>query len=151
VTAPVRRATGADAATIARLLYDFNREFDAPTPKPAALAERVGEVMDNGDETIVLLADEETGLAVLRLRPGLWSRALECHLAELYVIPARRREGIGLALMEAALATARGAGCDRMDLGTGDTDTGARALYERLGFTNRESDGAVSLFYEREL
>ena len=91
------------------------------------------------------------GLAVLRLRPNLWSRALECYLAELYVVPERRRQGRGLALMEAAMDAARTAGADRMDLGTGEDDTGARALYERLGFTNRESSGSLSLCYEREL
>jgi hypothetical protein len=36
---------------------------------------------------------------------------------------------------------------------TSEDDTGARALYERLGFVNRERgpDGPVMLVYEREL
>jgi ribosomal protein S18 acetylase RimI-like enzyme len=42
------------------------------------------------------------------------------------------------------------AGADYMDLGTGEHDTGARALYERLGFVSRDGDG-LSLYYEREL
>jgi ribosomal protein S18 acetylase RimI-like enzyme len=150
----VRRATRHDAAAIGQLLHDFNREYDEPAPAPAEIAERMAELMDGGDETIVLLTDGPDGpdgLAVLRLRPSIWSRALECYLAELYVIPARRRAGLGLALMEAAMATARAAGADRIELGTGESDTGARALYERLGFTNREGNGALNLFYEREL
>jgi ribosomal protein S18 acetylase RimI-like enzyme len=149
----VRRATRDDAAAIGQLLYDFNREYDDPAPAPAVIAERIAELMDGGDETIVLLTDAAggpDGLAVLRLRPNLWSAALECYLAELYVIPARRREGRGLALMEAAMAAARTAGADRIDLGTGEDDTAARALYERLGFVSRDGDG-LSLFYEREL
>jgi GNAT superfamily N-acetyltransferase len=152
----VRRATREDAAAIGQLLYDFNREYDDPAPAPDVIAERIAELMDGGDETIVLLVDgralpsEPEGLAVLRLRPNLWSRALECYLAELYVVPKRRRQGRGLALMEAAMATARTAGADRMDLGTGEHDTGARALYERLGFVSRDGDG-LSLFYERDL
>jgi ribosomal protein S18 acetylase RimI-like enzyme len=150
----VRRATPDDAATVGQLLYDFNREYDEPAPAPAEIAARIAELVEGGDETIVLLIDGPEGpdgVAVLRLRPNLWSRALECYLAELYVIPTRRRRGQGLALMEAAMATARTAGADRMDLGTGEDDTGARALYKRLGFTNCESSGAPSLFYEREL
>jgi ribosomal protein S18 acetylase RimI-like enzyme len=149
----VRRATRDDAPAIGQLLHDFNREFDEPTPAPAEMAERVAELMDGGDETIVLLTDGSAGpdgLAVLRFRPSLWSRALECYLAELYVIPERRRQGQGLALMEAAMATARAAGADSMDLGTGEHDTGARALYERLGFVSRDGDG-LSLYYERDL
>jgi ribosomal protein S18 acetylase RimI-like enzyme len=149
----VRRATRDDAAAIGRLLHDFNREYDEPAPAPAEIAERIAELMAAGDETIVLLvdgADGPDGLVVLRLRPGLWSRALECYLAELYVIPQRRRAGRGLALMEAAMATARAVGADRIDLGTGEDDTGARALYERLGFVSRDG-GGLSLYYERDL
>jgi GNAT superfamily N-acetyltransferase len=149
----VRRATRDDAPAIGQLLHDFNREYNEPTPTPTEMAERMAELMDGDDETIVLLTDGPEGpdgLAVLRLRPGIWSRALECYLAELYVIPERRRQGRGLALMEAAMATARAAGADHMDLGTGEGDTGARALYERLGFVSRDGDG-LSMYYEREL
>ena len=48
---------------------------------------------------------------------------------------------------------ARGRGADHMDLGTSEDDVAARALYESLGFRNREgrADGPVSYFYEREL
>jgi ribosomal protein S18 acetylase RimI-like enzyme len=153
VTAAVRRATPDDAPAVGQLLHDFNREYGEPTPTPAEMAERMAELMDNGDETIVLLTDEPDhpdGLAVLRLRPGIWSRAQECYLAELYVIPERRRQGRGLALMEAAMAAARTAGADHIDLGTGEHDTGARALYERLGFVSRDGDG-LCLYYERDL
>jgi hypothetical protein len=40
-----------------------------------------------------------------------------------------------------------------MELGTSETDTAARALYESAGFINREGgpDGPVMFFYEREL
>jgi len=40
-----------------------------------------------------------------------------------------------------------------MDLGTGENDVVARALYESLGFSNREGkpNGPVNYFYEREL
>ena len=149
----VRRATREDAPAVGQLLHDFNHEFDEPAPAPAEMAERIAELMDGSDETIVLLTDGSEGpdgLAVLRLRPSLWSRALECYLAELYVIPEYRRQGRGLALMDAAMATARAAGADYMDLGTGEHDTGARALYERLGFVSRDGDG-LCLYYEREL
>ena len=37
------------------------------------------------------------GIAVLRFRPALWSFALECYLAELYVAPASRGRGLGRA------------------------------------------------------
>jgi ribosomal protein S18 acetylase RimI-like enzyme len=55
--------------------------------------------------------------------------------------------------MGAAIELARSRGADHMDLGTGEQDIAARALYESLGFSNREGrpDGAVNYFYEREI
>jgi ribosomal protein S18 acetylase RimI-like enzyme len=149
----VSRAESADADVIGRLLHDFNREYDEPTPDPPALAERMRELILSG-ETIVLLADgAPDGLAVLRFRPAIWSTALECYLAELYVIPDRRGLGAGRALMEAAIDLARSEGANYMDLGTSEDDVAARRLYESLGFNNREGkpDGPINYYYEREL
>lgn len=149
----VRLGERGDADAIGRLLHDFNVEFDEPTPSPSQLALRIRELLDAG-QTLVLLAGEgPDGLAVLRFRPAIWTRALECYLAELYVVPHRRRQGLGRALMEAAMSTARDRGADRIDLGTSEIDVAARALYESLGFSNREGkpNGPVNYFYEREL
>jgi ribosomal protein S18 acetylase RimI-like enzyme len=147
----VRRAGLQDADAIGRLLYDFNTEYDEPTPEPAQIAERIRELM--GGDTIVLLAgDGPDGLAVLRLRLSIWSSGKECYLAELYVVPARRGQGLGRALMETAIAVAGQEGADWMDLGTSEDDVAARALYESLGFVNREGpEGPITYFYEREL
>jgi ribosomal protein S18 acetylase RimI-like enzyme len=151
--ANIRCAEMVDAEAIGRLLHDFNGEFDEPTPAPSALAERVRLLLSAGDTTILLSGSAPDGVAVLRFRPAIWSDALECYLAELYVAPHRRGNGIGRALMETAIDEARGRGADHMDLGTSDDDAVARALYESLGFTNREGrpDGPVMYFYEREL
>jgi ribosomal protein S18 acetylase RimI-like enzyme len=55
--------------------------------------------------------------------------------------------------MQAALATARRQGADRIEVCTSESDVAARALYESLGFSNREGDphGPVMYFYELEL
>ena len=149
----VRRAEVADAETVGRLLHDFNSEFGEFTPGPRVLAERVGELLAAGEITVLLGGREPRGVAVLRFRPSLWTGALDCYLEELYVVPARRGEGRGRALMEAAIDLARREGATHMDLGTGEDDVAARALYERLGFDNREGrpDGPVNYFYERDL
>ena len=157
MTAPgdlaVRRATVADAADIGRLLHDFNTEYDDPTPGPDKLAERIGQLLAGGDTAVLLGGAGPDGLAVLRFRPALWSEALECYLAELYVVPVVRGRGLGRALMTAAMDLARAEGANYMDLGTAETDFVARALYESLGFSNREGkpDGPVNYYYEREL
>jgi ribosomal protein S18 acetylase RimI-like enzyme len=150
----VRRAGLTDAEVVGRLLHDFNTEFGEPTPGPQKLAERVALLLSGG-ETAVLLGGgaEPDGLAVLRFRHAIFTEALECYLAELYVVPARRGHGLGRALMEAAIELARQQGATHMDLGTGEQDVAARALYESLGFSNREGhpDGPLNYFYEREL
>ena len=67
--------------------------------------------------------------------------------------PAQRGHGLGRALMEAAMDTARAEGATYMDLGTSEDDVAARRLYESLGFSNREGkpDGPPNYFYERDL
>jgi GNAT superfamily N-acetyltransferase len=149
----VRRADGGDAEDIGRLLHDFNTEFDDITPGQSALAERMRQLMDSGETAVLLAGDGPDGLAVLRFRPAIWTDKLECYLAELYVVPDRRGQGLGRARMEAAIELARREGADHMDLGTGEDDVAARALYGSLGFSNREGkpDGPVNYFYEREL
>ena len=136
---------------LGRLMHDFSTEYDDLTPGPAKFAERFRELLA-GEETAALLAGED-GLAVLRFRPSLYSPALECYLAELYVVPDRRGQGLGRALMNAAIELARSRGADYMDLATSEDDVAARALYERSGFSNREGrpDGPIMYCYEREL
>ena len=149
----VRLASSADVEAIGRLLHDFNSEFDEPTPGPPALANRIRQLLDGGDTTVLLGGPGPDGLAVLRFRPAIWTDAPECYLAELYVAPERRGHGLGRALMESAIEVARARGAAWMDLGTSEDDVAARALYESLGFSNREGrpDGPVNYFYEREL
>jgi ribosomal protein S18 acetylase RimI-like enzyme len=149
----VRRAGPQDAEAIGRLLHDFNSEYGDFTPGPGRLARRLGDLLDAGEVTVVLAGDGPDGLALLRFRPSLWTETLDCYLEELYVVPDKRGRGIGRALMTKAMEIARAEGAAHMDLGTGEDDTAARALYEKLGFDNREGkpDGSVQYFYEREL
>ena len=138
---------------MARLLHDFNAEFGEETPGVAVLAERVADFIEEGEAVFLLIGDGPDGIAQMRFFPSLWSGELDAYLEELYVVPGLRGRGIGRALLEGAMETARAAGATRMDLNTGETDAAARALYESTGFTNREGreDGPSMLYYEREL
>jgi len=148
----VRLAHAGDAKAIGRLLHDFNVEYSEPAPDAAWIAGRLRALWDE-DLVVLLVGDGPDGLSLLRYRPSLWSEGPECYLAELYVVPARRGNGLGRALLEASLEHARSRGADRIELGTSEDDVAARALYEKLGFTNRERppDGPVMHVYEREL
>ena len=148
----VRQAQSADAEAIGRLLHDFNAEYDEPSPGPDKVAARVRQLMADGETKVLLGGAGPDGLAVLRFRPSLWTEHLECYLAELYVVPDRRGHGLGRALMDAAIELARREGADYMELNTGEDDVAARALYESLGFVNREGpEGPITYHYEREL
>jgi ribosomal protein S18 acetylase RimI-like enzyme len=148
-----KQATVADAPEVARLLHDFNTEFGDPVPQVGLLAERVAELIER-DEAVFLLAGEgPDGVAELRFRPSIMTGALDAYLEELYVAPAIRGQGLGRALLDEAMETARRRGATHMDVGTSEDDTAARGLYGSAGFTNREGrpDGPVMLYYEREL
>ena len=149
----IRPAADDDLVAVGRLLDDFNRESDEPPPGQEQIPARLRDLPAAGDTAVLIAGEGPDGLAVLRFRPSLWSRGLECYLAELYVVPALRGEGRGRALLDAAIALARERGADYMDLGTSEDDVAARALYTSAGFTNREHppDGPVMYVYERPL
>jgi GNAT superfamily N-acetyltransferase len=146
----IRIATSADAEPAARLLHDFNSEFDSPTPGVAVLAPRLDRLLAAAEVTILLGGAGPDGIAVLRLRPSIFEAGPTAYLEELYVAPAMRGRGLGRALLEATMAEARRAGAARIELGTEEGDVAARALYESAGFTN-QSDGETMYFYERDL
>ena len=151
----VRRASAADAAEVARLLHDFNTEFDEPVPEVEVLdrALRASCSMSGRGDRAARSGDGPDGFAQLRFRPSVYSVRSDAYLEELYVVPPRRGEGLGRALLEAAMEDARSEGANHIDLGTSEDDIAARALYESAGFTNREGkpDGPVMLYYERDL
>jgi GNAT superfamily N-acetyltransferase len=87
---------------------------------------------------LFLIARESVTLVGFAALSYLWTLergGRAAWLDELYVVPARRGEGIGEALLRAALAAARAAGALAIDL---EIETGherAATLYQRAGFT----------------
>jgi ribosomal protein S18 acetylase RimI-like enzyme len=149
----IRRAGIEDAGAIARLLHDFNTEFAEPTPDVETLSGYARQLLAADEMTVLLAGEGPDAISLIRFRPSVWTGGPEAHLQELYVAPPLRGRGIGRALLEATIATARAAGATGIDLNTGETDTAARALYESMGFSNREGspEGPSMLFYERDL
>jgi ribosomal protein S18 acetylase RimI-like enzyme len=150
---PVRIAAPDDATDAARLLHDFNTEYDDFTPGPAVLSERLGPMIASGEATVLLAGEGPDGIAVLRFRRLVFEDGMHALLEELYVAPGRRGQGLGRSLLEAAMRTAREQGARWIELGTSEDDVAARGLYESAGFTNREGhpDGPLMFVYEREL
>jgi ribosomal protein S18 acetylase RimI-like enzyme len=67
------------------------------------------------------------GFSTFQARPLL-------NIHDLAVLPGRRGGGVGRALLAAAEAHAREAGCGKLTLEVQDDNTPARNLYERYGF-----------------
>ena len=131
----VRRATPGDAAAVARLLDDFQAEYDEPSPGTEQLEERYADLIRNREMTVLLVGDGPDGFAQLRYRPWVYSAGPNAHsyLEELYVVPKQRGQGLGRALLEAAMDAARDEGATFMELGTSEADTAARRLYRERG------------------
>lgn len=143
-------------ADAARLLHDFNVEYDEPAPPPDELAARLAELIGSDHVTVLLARAHETGraigVAVMRVQPSVWSRAQEVYLAELYVVPDRRGLGYGRELITEAMRVARERGADYAFLVTSEDDRLAQRLYEAAGFRRTEGEGGpLMLAYEREL
>lgn len=142
-----------DAAAVARLMHDFNAEYEDYTPGVPALTVRIDELLANEEIAVLLAGDPPLGFALSRLRPSLWSNAGDVYLEELYVVPDHRGEGIGGALLDTAIEAARQMGANHFELTTGEADHAARALYESRKLTNREGgpNGPRMLYYELDL
>lgn len=142
-------------AAAAWLLHDFNREYDEPSPEPEELSGLLARRIADGQATVLVAHDDAgtaVGVAVVRLQPSLWSDAQEAYLAELYVVPARRGQGFGKALLDEVLATARAAGADYAFLITSEDDRAAQRAYEAAGFRRTEGEGGpLMLAYEQDL
>lgn len=152
MTACVRSAGLEDAATVARLLHDFNTEFGDPSPGVAVLAERLRRLLAGSDVVALLAAEPSVGVALVTFRPNVWDAGPVALLEELYVAPASRRRGIGAALLERAVALARERGTKTFEINVDSEDTDARRFYEREGFRHfapGTTDGP--LYYWREL
>jgi ribosomal protein S18 acetylase RimI-like enzyme len=149
----VRLATEDDAETIARLLREFNDAYDDDTPRHEDLVRRIPQHISSGTSYFLLVGDGPDGFAQVTIQPTLYSDLGEAYLFELYVVPERRRQGLGRALLNRAMEEARSRGFDHMSLTTSMGDDEARALYESSGFTNKEGDpdGPLMIFYERDL
>ena len=150
--ATVRRAGPADAEVAGRLLFDFNTEFETPTPDADAFAEQFRDLLGHDDVVVLLSGDESpTGFAFLTLRPTPYYDGPLAQLEELYVVPDLRGGGIGTALLTASVEAVRAAGSEEMHIGVDEVDTDTRRFYERHGFVNIEAGTDYRmLLYTRE-
>jgi GNAT superfamily N-acetyltransferase len=104
---------------------------------PAGLAHAVDGVLaepTRGALLVARVAGRVVGVAYLSFTWALEHGGLVGWLEELYVEPSHRGRGIGAALLDAACARARDAGCAAIDLEVDAAHAHAARLYARRGF-----------------
>ena len=143
----VRRAAVDDAAIVARLLDDFNTEYDTPTPGVAAIESRL-RLLLVGDSTFALLAgDPPSAVALVTLRPNVWFTGPVALLDELYVARAQRGNGLGSALVSLLRTECRSRGVALIEVNVDEGDVGALRFYDRHGFLLVQPDTSERAFY----
>ena len=137
----VRRATSDDAAVLARLLWDFNTEFETEVDDVDVLAVRFARLLELDDIVAVLAEDGSTavGFALVSLRPAIWFDGPVSQLEELYVVPHLRDRGIGTLVLDLCRRLAVERGSPEMHINVDEVDADTRRFYERHGFVNVES------------
>lgn len=150
--AVVRRATADDAAVVARLLDEFNREFDTPTPGAEVLAARLRELLGTESTFAYLAGDPAVAVALLTRRPNVWYAGPVDLLDELYVAPAHRDRGIGGAIIARLLEDARRDGVALVEINVDEADVDTQRFYARHGFAGRgDGDDERAVYFWREL
>jgi ribosomal protein S18 acetylase RimI-like enzyme len=155
--ATIRVATPADAPDVATVLRAFQAEYEEFAPEQQWWTGRIAHLIETGDSAVMLLETDTTelpdGVAYLRFRPSLYQDAPEAYLAELYVRPELRGQGLGRRLLTAAMDHAVARGATYLDLSTTSADVAAVALYESMGFDRHERSGpdVTAYYYEIDL
>ena len=146
----VRAATPADAAAIAAVhVRSWQAAYRGIVPGEVldglSIAERERrwvELLARGgdDRPRVLVAEREDHLVgFCAATAGANDGHADAEVRAIYVAPAHWRAGVGSALLGAALADLRDAGCDAVRLWVFAANERALAFYRRFGFT---PDGA---------
>jgi ribosomal protein S18 acetylase RimI-like enzyme len=147
-----RLATVDDADALARLLHDFNIEFDTPAPDVPKIAANLRAFL-TGDATFAFLAGTPpVGVGLVTLRPNVWYDGPVALLDELYVVPDRRGEGIGSEMIELFVAECRARGVELIEINVDESDVDAQRFYRRHGFSDIDPDsGERASYFLQEL
>ncbi len=129
----LEKITGEVVEAFGRLLPQLSRS--APLLGQAELEEIVGCPAD----TVLLARSAGTITGMLTLVMFPLPTGLRAWIEDVVVDEAARGQGIGEALTHEALRIAREAGARTVDLTSRPTRAAAGRLYERVGFTLRES------------
>lgn len=133
----VRRARPGDASHVFALVEQLGY-----TPDHRGFDEIFAQVVRHPEAAVFVAVEglRVIGYLAMSQRPQIRLGGRAAHIDELVVDERRRGEGVGTALLEAALAWARGLGCKRVDLSTARSRSSyQRGFYVGHGFTEVDS------------
>ena len=150
----IRPAAPADAEHLARLADAVSSEPEgwlisiAGEWRSAADERRYLKALRRYPHAAVFVAEEGNGVIVGRLSVGRDPHPSSAHVADvgLMVAMSARSQGVGRALLEAAIAWARTAGVRKLELHVFPWNEAAIGLYEAVGF---EREGYRKAHYRR--
>lgn len=131
----VRRAEAHDAGALHALMVELSRDQGDPTG--LLTVAQVGRDLIEGDAAIVVVAEGDDG-ALLGYATGHHTYETGhaergIYVGDLYVVPARRRQGIARMLLAALARAGHAGGARHLWLTAREGNAGAHALYRRLG------------------
>ena len=137
----IEKATVNDIPELCQLLAIlFNQEAEF---KPDRQAQQTGlqAIISNPDIGIILLArhkDKVVGMVSLLFSISTALGGRVAMLEDMVVLPEQRGLGMGSALLNAAIKTARDNGCLRITLLTDSDNETAQGFYEKQGFVRSQ-------------
>ena len=128
-----------EAPTVARLLIAFRNSLGSSWPSDNAFLAGVEKLIEERGAIFVLGATDldhpPAGVVQLRVRHSVWRAGGDALVEDVFVEEGARRSGLGRALVQYALDSARvERGCRRAELDVNESNPNAMALYESLGF-----------------
>jgi GNAT superfamily N-acetyltransferase len=144
----VRPARSADRAAVTRMLGEFIAYLDAIEPgEGAADIDALVDQSFGPDPVCATLIAERDGdpIGYVGYHPGVWEIYRAIHVISLFVRPAARGTGAGLALMGAVKTIARERGAKRIVWEVWRKNPTAIAFYERIGGAGFDENLRMSL------
>lgn len=123
------------AAAMARLIPQLSRSNPPPTVEQLRAI-----VASPTTDLFVAIDDDDTIVGTATLAVFRIPTALRAWIEDVVVDEAASGRGVGTALTEAMLERARELGCATVDLTSRPSREAANRLYERIGFSRRETN-----------
>jgi ribosomal protein S18 acetylase RimI-like enzyme len=133
----IRLASAADLDALVQLAGAFRDHLGQSSPAQEDFRRSFSMLLESDETEFLLACDGQQaalGYVQCRYRYSAWVSALTAEIEDLFVIREARRYGVGLLLLEVAIARAAARGCRVIGLNTNERNEAAVALYRRLGF-----------------